>query len=544
MATSKKSHVYKARILTGKAKAKAADFEPAAPLPTAPGISYEEINQPRPGTSRYPISRELFQQLKHSSVKGKKLAKRGCTVTQDKPQNRVEIASAAPGAGGPTAFAPFSITAPTPAAWPNPSTNFAGIPATTWLPPDCTLAVGPEHVLASVNSSIAIYRKTGGPAVIQRTLTVWFSSVVQGLTIFDPKALYDQHSNRWVLLAVAVASNPNRSLFLLSVSKTADPLGGWFNYALDAMKDGTTVTKNWVDYPSLGVDAHALYLTGNMFKFNGPFQYAKIRIVPKTGPYSGGAVTFKDIVKLKNADGSMAFTIQPCHTFGAPQVQYLINSYFPSDENPESKLSLWSLTNTLANPSMTLKTIDTTPYALPPDSIQKGGGTPLDTGDVRILNAVFRGGSVWCSLTTRENWGEVDNVSAIHWFQIEAATPSLVQQAIYGGKKAFYSYPAVMPDNNGNMIMVFSRCGSTEFGSVFFTGRQASDPLGTLRPSLKLIAGTANYLGLDKSGRNRWETTLESQATPPILDWSGFYSLFAQKKPPSGMWATWIGSAF
>jgi hypothetical protein len=50
------------------------------------------------------------------------------------------------------------------------------------------MAVGPEHALLSVNSSVAIYGKTGGNALLQRTLSVWFSNVVQGITIFDPKA--------------------------------------------------------------------------------------------------------------------------------------------------------------------------------------------------------------------------------------------------------------------------------------------------------------------------------------------------------------------
>ena len=48
------------------------------------------------------------------------------------------------------------------------------------------MAAGPQHVLLSVNSSVAIYNKAGGAAVLQRTLTQWFSNVVQGMTIFDP----------------------------------------------------------------------------------------------------------------------------------------------------------------------------------------------------------------------------------------------------------------------------------------------------------------------------------------------------------------------
>src|SRR5206468_8481922 len=131
------------------------------------------------------------------------------------------------------------------------STNFVGIAATGWIPADCTMAVGPQHVLLSVNSSMAIYSKTGGPAVFQRTLTQWFSNVVQGMTIFDPKALYDQHAGRWVLLAVAVQNAPKRSLYLLSISNTSNPLGPWRNYALNVMVDGTTATNNWADFPAL-----------------------------------------------------------------------------------------------------------------------------------------------------------------------------------------------------------------------------------------------------------------------------------------------------
>ena len=46
------------------------------------------------------------------------------------------------------------------------------------------------------------------------------------------------------------------------------------------------------------------------------------------------------------------------------------------------------------------------------DCVQKGGGTPLDSGDPRVLNAVFRGGSVWCAITTGHNFGS-GNVAAV-----------------------------------------------------------------------------------------------------------------------------------
>src|SRR5262249_31725007 len=162
------------------------------------------------------------------------------------------------------------------------------------------------------------------------------------------KALYDQHAGRWVLLAVAVPNNPKKSLYLLSVSNSANPVWAWRNYALDATKDGHVSPTNRAHFPRPGVHNLALFLNSNQFAFGGNFQYAKIRVIPKAGPYSGGAAPYFDFVKMKNADNSMAFAIQPCHTFGAPQAEYLVNSGFPSG----NFLTVWRITNPAAAPAL------------------------------------------------------------------------------------------------------------------------------------------------------------------------------------------------
>ena len=498
------------------------------PMTAAAFTAVAEKREPRPYTSRYPIDDEKVKKLKESATKVK-LAKAAMPASADKSVAQVEIAGMQERPAQP---APEME----PSAAPNPSTSFAGIPATGWLPPDCTMAVGPAHVLLSVNSSVAIHNKLGGAPVLQRTLTQWFSNIGQGLTIFDPKALYDQHAARWVLLAAAFRTNPNRSVFLLSVSATSNPLGQWRNYTFDAMKDGSTATNNWADFPGLGVDAHALYFTANMFAFGGSFQYAKIRVVPKAGPYSGGAAPYWDFVKMKNANNTMAFTIQPCHTFGAPQVEYLVGSLFPSG----TSLTLWRIANLPNPPVLTKATIPTAAYSLPPNADQRGGAPPLNTGDVRVQHAVFRGDSVWTAINTVRNWG-AGNRASVHWFQIRAAANTLVQQGVFGTRDAHYFYPAGCPDNNGNFTMVFSRSGPNEFGSIGYTGRRAADPLGTLQASALLKAGVAHYQGLDSGQRNRWGdyNGVASDPANPRVVW--IYSEFASAVDT---WATWVGSAF
>jgi len=497
------------------------------PHADAAARSSEEKREPRPYTTRYPIPDERFRTLKESAQKAKVLKVPAKASADSGAKSEVS------GTGVALAAMDTSLE---PSAAPTASTNFAGIAATGWIPPDCTMATGPSHVMLSVNSSVAIHNKVGGAVVLQRTLTQWFSNVISGQTIFDPKLLYDQHAARWVLLAAAFRTNPNASVFLLSVSATANPLGAWRNYVFDATKDGSTQTGNWADFPGLGVDAHALYFTGNMFAFGGGFQYAKIRIVPKAGPYSGGPAPFFDFVKMRNPDNSMAFTIQPCHTFGAPQVEYLVNSRFPSGNS----LTLWRIANPTTAPTLTRSAVATSPYALPPNADQKGGAPPLNTGDVRILEATFRGDSVWCALTTNRNWG-LGNRASVHWFQIRAAASALVQEGIYGTRAAHYFYPAGCPDANGNFVLVFSRSGTGEFGSIGYTGRRSTDPLGTLQTSALLKAGVAHYQALDSGGRNRWGDYNGVAADPaaPRVIW--FYSEFATAV---NIWGTWVGSAF
>ena len=525
------------KSLKGKSSSKGAVFDASQIMAAAPGMDNAlEFDRPRPSPTRYPIDMETFLALKQGIEESKaKPAKPDTTIVADKgkkqavspslPAGVIELAGS-PLSSGPTAAAPTSLT------------SFPGIPATGWLPPDCTFAAGPSHVLASVNATVAVYGKTGGAPLKQVTLTSWFSNVISNAKIFDPKALYDQHAGRWVLLAVALGPGSTDSFFLLSVSKSGDPLGPWFNYKLDATKDGTTSTTNWADYPGLGVDSKFLYLTANMFSFGGAFQYAKIRMIDKAAVYAGGVATFTDWVKMKNADGSMAFTIQPCHTYGAPTVEYLVNSVYPSGTGSQKTLTLWSISNSTTIPVLTRQSITTNTFSLPPDAVQKGGGTPLDTGDTRVLNAVFRGGSVWCALTTAHNWGS-GNAASIHWFQINATSGALTQQGVFGASGFHYFYPAVSPDSNGNMTMVFSRSGSTEFASVRYTGRKAGDPVGQLQSSALLKAGVANYTGLDGSGRNRWGdyAGIANDPADNLKTW--IYSLYAAA---SNNWATQVGA--
>jgi hypothetical protein len=120
----------------------------------------------------------------------------------------------------------------------------------------------------------------------------------------------------------------------------------------------------------------------------------------------------------------------------------------------------------------------------------------IDTGDARLLNAVFRGGYLYTAHTITHN-----SMAALRLYKI-AVSGKVAQQVTYGNNFAHYFYPAICPDSRGNIVVVFSRSARNEFPGARFTGRRSTDT--SYAPSLPLKPGAANYEKLDNLGRNRW----------------------------------------
>lgn len=421
---------------------------------------------------------------------------------------------------------------PQPAA-PGRVTHFAGIGATGWIPPDPILAAGPNHLVAAVNSSWAIFTKAGSKQ-FQATLTSWFSSVLPaGVNPFDPKVIYDQHSSRWILLAVATKSSTQQAWYLLSTSDDSDPNGTWCRWALDATLDGATPSTNWADYPGLGLDNTAIYLTSNQFSFPGAFQYVKLRTLGKAQLYNNtcGPVNWWDFTNLTNTDGTKAFTVQPAHTFGTPGVEYLINSRSGSGNS----VTLWSLTNPLgAPPTLTKVNVPVSSYSLPPDAQQPGGATRIDTGDARLMNVVYRNGSVYTAHAIAWNMA---TESRARYLRIDPTGPTVTLDEAFGTPGFFYYYPVVMVDGSGNIVTVFNRSSVSEFAGIRWTGRKLGD--AAFQPSAQLKAGVASYVALDSIGRNRWGDyngiALDPNDSKQV--W-----IFSEYVAAANTWGTWIGS--
>ncbi|MES1224517.1 MAG: hypothetical protein ABUT20_53985, partial [Bacteroidota bacterium] len=115
-------------------------------------------------------------------------------------------------------------------------------------PPDPTGAAGPNHYVQAVNTSFAVYDKTGKILKAGTNLgTIWGSSS-EG----DPIVMYDKYADRFFISQFA--SNPNR--MLLAVSQTADPLGSYYTYSFSFSA--------FPDYPKFGIWTDGYYFGCNL----------------------------------------------------------------------------------------------------------------------------------------------------------------------------------------------------------------------------------------------------------------------------------------
>lgn len=461
-----------------------------------------------------------------------------------------EGSGATQAAPSPEASSPPQTAGPEPSA-PALRINFNGIDFTGSYPPDPVLAAGPSNLVLVTNGSVTIRDKTGA-LVASTSLATFFSSVrASGENAFDPKVVFDTGSNRFFLLAVGRINNPSCtagtcvSHFFLAVSKTSSPAatgsGDWFFYGFDATLDGSTPTANWADYPDLGLDGSVVVLTANMFTFSsGSFQRAKIRILNKSVLISGGAVTWTDFVGMTDPQtGFSSFTLRPTVTFGAPGTFFLASA---SSTLHSCDIVVWGIANPLSLPTLSaLKATAGGTCDTPPDALQLGGGIPLDTGDKRLYNAVYRNGSLWTAHSIGVDFGS-GNVSAIRWVQIGVgawpSSVSLMQDSTFGANGIWYFYPTIMVDGSNNLAVVLARSSASEYGSAYYTGRLATDPPSTLQPSALLKAGMATQSLIDGQGRNRYGDYLGISLDPS----NGSFWILGEYVVTSTAWGTWVGN--
>jgi len=388
-------------------------------------------------------------------------------------------------------------------------------------PPDTMGAMGTDYYVETINTIIMIYTRSDGQ-LISSTSLVWFFNV-SGNAMGDPRVLFDHRTGRWIITATAFYDSNLRGRIYVAVSKTASPIwGGWFkNYFVAAQ--GYDAGK-WVDYPILGVDEDGIYITAFMVGGSNTMSIFALEKAPLiANPPAFGTIR---AWRAKPWEGS----IQPARTYGNPEYMYLISR--ANDRN----LRLRRIMKPITTPVLYESGLVTVPYAGQPPTIPAMGSTTnVDTGDGRLLDAVYRNGSLWtCNCTS------YGGRAVCQFYEINPTSPpTLIQSGRVYSSDMWYSYPSISVNSNNDVVMGFSGGSQTQYMSGYFTGRLASDPAGQMAPPTLLKAGEGPYTVVLGDGRNRWGDYSAVKVDP--VDDTTFWTIQEYAKSPANNWGTWVG---
>ena len=382
--------------------------------------------------------------------------------------------------------------------------NFAGPSMNGYYPADASIAVGPTGVIACVNASVTGYDKTGLLLYNTPMTTLWSSAQRGGYSlIFNPVCKYDSLGGRFIIVAALENASPFASKYMVAVSQTSGNNSGWYTYSFDASIDGSTASSFFAAFPDVGVDNNAVYITSNQYSVSTQtFQYAKIRVFQKSQLYTNTVTGWTDFWNFTNVySGTKSFAVRAALSQDATDYEYLTDS----QPTGGSQLTMFRITS--SNPWTTpvfaiAKTqTATTAYSVPPNAVDYDINTYalIPTSDSRLLNLVYRNGSLWTAHTIA---GSTTNttVAAIRWYQIDPAAATEIQEGTFVDSRDYYSYyyPAITVDAQGDMGITFTWSGpgyvdsgiTLGYPSAGFTGRLSTDTAGLVEnPQYKFAPG-------------------------------------------------------
>jgi hypothetical protein len=401
-------------------------------------------------------------------------------------------------------------------ASPPPSMSFEGIgmeadnnsPRKVHTPPDTHAAVGPNRIVAVTNGHVAIYDKSGAilaggtSGLVPVDLDDFCGDSSDEARCFDPKVVYDQYAGRFVAIALE-GRTASESRMHLMVSKTNSPANlssDWNRITLE----GTTQisgSEGWLDYPGLGVSPEAVVITGNLFADNFIFLGTKIRVIDKSTLYDGDQnASYVDI----NNNDLRDFSIQPALHFGSPPAGtfYLLQRYF------SGRLKVWALSGTPTNPVVHTQIVATADQGnCISEAPQKDTDKKVDTVCTRMMDAVWRDGSLWGALTGTDSSG---TRTAVHWFEIRtngypSNSPTLMQHgAIDGGPGEFTYMPSIGVDACNNVGLVYTQSSNARYPEVRYAARLASDAPNSLRGPVMAKESAGFQDDFSGPARERW----------------------------------------
>jgi len=411
-------------------------------------------------------------------------------------------------------------------------------------PPDTEMSVGGQQIVQWVNTSFAIFDKSGN--VVQGTTpgnALWqgFGGPCEQTNQGDPVVLYDKFAGRWFFSQFAFAAdsqgNPVAPFYqCYALSTGTDARGPYFRWAYNFQN-------TFNDYAKHGIMPDAYYSTFNQFPNNGNTNTPQACAINRLAAVAGttppmicaGALPAGATVLLPaDLEG---FTEPP---LGAPE--YVINF-------GKSQLSVYRFHVDFGIPSNSFfvgpTNIPVSPFqpacnfaatsCIPQPQTNQG----LDSlGDRLMYRLAYRVFSDHQSLLVNHTITGKSVPGAVRWYELRVDSTgslSLYQQGTFQPDAKSRWTGSIAMDKIGDIALGYSVSNPGTFPSIAVAGRTATDPLGKLRAEQFVFSGSGSQHD------NRWGD-YSTMSVDPSDDCTFWYTNEYLSKSGAFNWSTRIAS--
>jgi uncharacterized repeat protein (TIGR01451 family) len=364
-----------------------------------------------------------------------------------------------------------------------------------YVPPDTCGAAGPSVYVETVNQSLAIFnpKNTGASSVTDSFSHFWFTTggltrADSGSGLSDPVVTYDEQIGRFIVGDQDVDFNTHVSAFDIAVSRSNNPTtmsaSDWKFYKIVTTQSGFDA-----DYPgNFGYNHDAFVFTLNMFGVAGG-GHVQVVAVNATDLMNAAASPQVDINNLND------FSVRPTtmHDSVAGDPMWLVTEH--GDNLSIDVIKMTGVLTTSA--TFTYTNLAVNSYSGVVSPLNPNGTLVTNNIDSRIQRSAEMNNTIVAAHAVSVS----STQDVVQWYAINVAsgTPTLAQQGrVSAGANTYLVYPAIDINSSGQIAMTYMQSGqdtSTDYMSMWLTGRTSTDASGTMETSIKVPAGSgvANY---------------------------------------------------
>jgi hypothetical protein len=421
--------------------------------------------------------------------------------------------------------------------------------------PDTMGAAGVDYFVELINGRFSVYRKNDGVRVQTSTLNAFWNNAGQTPTgingAFDPRVVYDPHAHRWY--AVAADNGGGANNYLFAISSSSDPTLPWTAFKIDSDTDDS----NWADFPMIGYNPEAVFLSANMAPLTALETRMSFAVIPKSSllqsvPSTSGMTLLEDVPRPVGTNAlTPQLAVDASNLIG-------INTEMPVLLHDFGAGTLYraEIVSPGAPSVVNVGAIGVPAAANPPTVDQPGPKQNIEANDGRFsATTVVSNGQIY-GVQCIDNGG---GLASVRYMRIDAVTNAVLEsQTIVDPVGRALTFPSIAVNQFGDVVIGVTGTSTTEFASSYAIVGKNPGGITSFASPILLRAGTADYLQLDSQNRNRWgdySSTTVDPADPGIFwtsqeyvssadHWSTQVTELITLQPNEARWADAAGGTF